>query len=130
MKITLFPSPSPSLPLPLPLPPLSSLPLPPSFSLLPPPSSPPPLPLQFPNGTNATGSEVLGYEILYWPRSTTTYMVHQVPTETEGVILKPLSSFTKYAVVVRLYCSPGNRSGRASPITEFTTSPACKSIIP
>jgi len=82
----------------------------------------------FPNDTNATGSEVLGYEILYWPRSTTTYTVHQVSTEIGGVILKPLSSFTKYAVVVRLYCSPGNRSGRASPITEFETSPASPGV--
>ena len=117
-----------SLPVSLPpssIPPFLFLSLPHSLSSLPylptPPSSSPPFPSLPPLLQSSFPDNFIGYEVLYWPISTTNYSSRLPPGRSTGVTL-PLNSlriFTRYAVTVRLYCSNG--TGPASPVEEFQT---------
>ena len=96
--------------------PFSTFPL--SLSSLPylptPPSTSPSFQSSFPD-------DFVGYEVLYWPISTTNYS-SQLPPRGSTAVTLPLNSlriFTRYAVAVRLYCSNG--TGPASPVEEFQT---------
>ena len=102
---------------------------------LPPPTSPlslsslpylPTPPSTSPSFQSSFPDDFVGYEVLYWPISTTNYSSQLPPGRSTGVTL-PLNSlriFTRYAVAVRLYCSNG--TGPASPVEEFETRPERK----
>ena len=76
---------------------------------------------------SSTPANFRGYEVLYWPISTTNYS-SLLPSGRSTAVTLPLNSlriFTRYAVAVRLYCSNG--TGPASPVKEFPTPVARKS---
>ena len=122
----LSPSLSPPLSPPFPFPPLFSPPLSsplPSPPLLPSPYLP--LPPQF-----VLSESVVGFEVLYWPASTTTYQsVSITRRDVRGTTLLKLTPYTDYLVAVRSFC--GNKlSSVASSPALFTTGSAGEFVCP
>ena len=66
-------------------------------------------------------NDVQGYEILYWPITSTVYEEESVQgVLTEVATIHDLTPYTQYLVSVRLYCSE-NLFGLASPTIHFIT---------
>ena len=88
-------------------------PSPPSLSL--------PLPLLSLSQVPTSGSDIKGYEILYWPIASSVYETESVSSvEATETTIHDLSPYTQYLVAVRLYCGE-DLFGLASVSVTFIT---------
>jgi hypothetical protein len=73
------------------------------------------------NSVPTSGSDIKGYEILYWPIASSVYETESVSSvEATETTIHDLSPYTQYLVAVRLYCGE-DLFGLASVSVTFIT---------